>query len=174
MWIVARSRRSVSHLYVSRLNAANPLIPKSDPRMCREVQVSWCSISPRMHTDRHPPSIMRLIDRRFAGLAVGVGTAKILGRVHTAQLKVADLHLPCAFTIMEVRVPLLLMSATAHAILTGSGRRPPSRSGHAQGPSRMYRPRKECASYTRPRDTLPLRARTSRKSPRLLPGQETT
>jgi DNA damage-inducible protein 1 len=45
--------------------------------------------------------LMRLLDTRFAGEARGVGTAKILGKIHIAQMKFGNSFFPISITVLE-------------------------------------------------------------------------
>lgn len=41
------------------------------------------------------------MDKRFAGLAIGVGSSKILGRVHAADMEILGKKFVCSFTVLE-------------------------------------------------------------------------
>lgn len=46
-------------------------------------------------------NIMRLVDQRWAGVAKGVGTQKIIGRVHMVQLEIEGVYLASSFSILQ-------------------------------------------------------------------------
>lgn len=46
-------------------------------------------------------NLSRLVDTRFAGEARGVGTAKIMGRVHMAQMKLGSSYFPISLTVLQ-------------------------------------------------------------------------
>jgi len=45
--------------------------------------------------------IMRLVDTRFRGVAVGVGQTIIIGRVHQADLKMGSKNYKCSFQVLD-------------------------------------------------------------------------
>ncbi|GMM37313.1 Ddi1 protein [Saccharomycopsis crataegensis] len=52
--------------------------------------------------------ISRLIDRRFRGIAAGVGSGEIIGQIHSATIKIDKYFFPCSFTILDTNVDFLL------------------------------------------------------------------
>lgn len=49
----------------------------------------------------HICGLQDLIDDRFAGVAAGVGTGKILGRIHIVQLQIGQSFFPCSVSVMD-------------------------------------------------------------------------
>lgn len=45
--------------------------------------------------------LLHLVDNRFAGVAVGVGTGKILGKIHMVELEIGGYAFPCSITVMD-------------------------------------------------------------------------
>eukprot|EP01025_Chloroclados_australasicus_P042385 TRINITY_DN4508_c0_g1_i4.p1 TRINITY_DN4508_c0_g1~~TRINITY_DN4508_c0_g1_i4.p1 ORF type:complete len:451 (-),score=67.56 TRINITY_DN4508_c0_g1_i4:287-1639(-) len=45
--------------------------------------------------------LLRLMDKRYKGMAMGVGTAEIIGRIHQAPIKIDDQFIPCAITVLS-------------------------------------------------------------------------
>lgn len=46
-------------------------------------------------------NLLRLIDYRFKGIAHGVGTSKIVGKIHVAQMKIGSSFFPFSITVLE-------------------------------------------------------------------------
>lgn len=46
-------------------------------------------------------NVTRLIDNRWSGIAQGVGTQKILGRIHMCQIQIENDFLPSSFSVLE-------------------------------------------------------------------------
>ncbi|GMG20684.1 unnamed protein product [Ambrosiozyma monospora] len=52
--------------------------------------------------------LTRLIDKRYVGQAIGVGSTQILGRIHSVPLKIGTQFFPCGFTVLDAGVDMLL------------------------------------------------------------------
>lgn len=46
-------------------------------------------------------NIQRLVDKRWAGVAKGVGVQKIIGRIHMVQIQIEDVFLTSSFSVLE-------------------------------------------------------------------------
>jgi DNA damage-inducible protein 1 len=79
-------------LYVNILINDHPLIAFVDSGAQSTIMSARCA---------ERCGLMRLLDIRFSGQARGVGTARILGRIHIAQMKFGKSYFPISITIIE-------------------------------------------------------------------------
>lgn len=49
------------------------------------------------------------MDKRFSGIAKGVGTSSIVGRIHLVQLQLGRQFLPCSMSVIEGDGPDMLL-----------------------------------------------------------------
>ena len=54
-------------------------------------------------------NIMRLVDRRYAGVAIGVGQQEIIGRVHLGQLQIGNDFLTSSFQVLKGQAEDMLL-----------------------------------------------------------------
>ena len=54
-------------------------------------------------------SVMRLVDRRFATVAVGVGTQKVIGKVHLGTVQIGEDMLTTAFQVLQSQAEDMLL-----------------------------------------------------------------
>ena len=45
--------------------------------------------------------LSRLVDSRFAGMAMGIGTSRILGRIHATEMEILGKKFICSLTVLE-------------------------------------------------------------------------
>jgi len=79
-------------LYVNCLVNKKPLQAFVDSGAQNTIMSSACA-------DRL--GLLHMVDNRFAGTAVGVGTGKILGKIHMVELTIGGYDFPCSITVMD-------------------------------------------------------------------------
>ncbi len=53
--------------------------------------------------------VMRLVDRRFAGMAIGIGTQRIIGKVHLGTIQIGEDFLTSSFKVLEEQTEDMLL-----------------------------------------------------------------
>ena len=84
-----------------------------------EVRVNGVSVKALVDSGAHSTimsdrcasrcSIMRLVDRRFAGMAYGIGRQRIIGRVHLGQIQIGRDFLASSFQVLEDQAEDMLL-----------------------------------------------------------------